>query len=46
MAAMETFVAKYAAKIRGMLCCFDRVLFRGYLPLRQAQNLRVGLIAQ
>jgi hypothetical protein len=33
MAAMETFVAKHAAKIRGTLCCFDRVLFRGYLPL-------------
>ena len=34
MAAMEAFVAKHAAKIRGTLCCFDRVLFRGYLPLR------------
>ena len=33
MAAMETFVAKHAAKIRGTLSCFDRVLFRGYLPL-------------
>jgi hypothetical protein len=30
---METFVAKHAAKIRGTLSCFDRVLFRGYLPL-------------
>jgi hypothetical protein len=33
MAAMEAFVTKHAAKIRGMLCCSDRVLFRGYLPL-------------
>ena len=33
MAAMEAFVAKHAAKIRGTLGCFDRVLFRGYLPL-------------
>ncbi len=33
MAAMETFVAKHAAKVRGTLSCFDRVLFRGYLPL-------------
>ena len=33
MAAMETFVAKHAAKIRETLSCFDRVLFCGYLPL-------------
>jgi hypothetical protein len=33
MPAMETFAAKHAAKIRGTLSCFDRVLFRGYLPL-------------
>ena len=33
MPAMETFFAKHAAKIRGTLACFDRVLFRGYLPL-------------
>jgi hypothetical protein len=33
MAAMEAFVAKHAAKVRGTLSCFDRVLFRGYLPL-------------
>jgi hypothetical protein len=33
MAAMESFVDKHAAKIRGTLGCFDRVLFRGYLPL-------------
>ena len=30
---MEAFVAKHAAKVRGTLSCFDRVLFRGYLPL-------------
>src|SRR2546426_7395406 len=33
MAAMEAFVAKHAAKIRSTLSCFDRMLFRGYLPL-------------
>jgi hypothetical protein len=33
IAAMESFVAKHAARIRGTLGCFDRVLFRGYLPL-------------
>src|SRR3989442_11189239 len=33
MAAREAFAATPAAKIRGTLGCFDRVLFRGYLPL-------------
>src|SRR2546425_5350327 len=33
MRAMEAFVAKHAAKIRGTLGCFDRILFPGYLPL-------------
>ena len=33
MSAMETFVAKHAAKVQGTPSCFDRVLFRGYLPL-------------
>jgi hypothetical protein len=33
MRALETFAAEHAAKIRGALGCFDRVLFRGYLPL-------------
>jgi hypothetical protein len=30
---MNEFIAKYADKIMGTLSCFDRVLFRGYLPL-------------
>ena len=29
---MEHFIAKHADKIEGTLSCFDRVLFRGYLP--------------
>ncbi len=32
ISAMDAFVAKHAA-IRGVLSCFDRVLFRGYVPL-------------
>jgi hypothetical protein len=31
--AMDAFVAKHASGIRGVLSCFDRVLFRGYVPL-------------
>jgi hypothetical protein len=30
---MESFINKHADKIVGTLNCFDRVLFRGYLPL-------------
>src|SRR4029434_10395614 len=33
MNRMNEFIAKYADKIMGTLSCFDRVLFRGYLPL-------------
>ena len=29
---MEHFVTKHADKIHGTLSCFDRILFRGYLP--------------
>jgi hypothetical protein len=30
---MKTFVDKYADRIHGVLSCFDRMLFRGYLPI-------------
>ena len=29
---MDQFIATHADKIQGTLSCFDRVLFRGYLP--------------
>jgi len=29
---MEQFISKHAEKIQGTLSCFDRILFRGYLP--------------
>ena len=32
-AAMRKFVAKHAAATTGTLSCFDRVLFKGHLPL-------------
>jgi hypothetical protein len=31
-ARMEQFISKHADKIQGTLSCFDRILFRGYLP--------------
>ncbi len=30
---MMEFVARHAEKIDGVLSCFDRMLFRGYLPI-------------
>ncbi len=30
---MDQFITKHADKLQGTLPCFDRVLFRGYLPL-------------
>jgi len=30
---MECFLEKHASKINGVLSCFDRMLFRGYLPI-------------
>ena len=31
---MELFVRKHEKKINGTLGCFDRMLFRGYLPIQ------------
>ena len=30
---MKEFVDKYNDRIHGVLSCFDRMLFRGYLPI-------------
>jgi hypothetical protein len=30
---MEEFIRRHAKAIRGVLSCFDRMLFRGYLPI-------------
>jgi len=31
--AMKEFIRKYENRIHGVLSCFDRMLFRGYLPI-------------
>ena len=38
------FLRKHAPSIRGVLSCFDRVIFRGYLPLSYARGLE-GFLA-
>jgi hypothetical protein len=32
---MDAFVTKHAPAIRGVLSCFDRMLFREVLPIRE-----------
>jgi hypothetical protein len=36
---MEAFCQKYEAKIAGVLSCFDRMLFRGYLPIMSGASM-------
>ena len=31
---MDSFVRKHQKKINGTLSCFDRMIFRGYLPIQ------------
>jgi hypothetical protein len=30
---VKSFIRKHAAKIKGVLECFDRVIIRGHLPM-------------
>lgn len=39
----NAFVQKHAEKITGVLSCFDRVLFKGYLPIASAQRMHLFL---
>jgi hypothetical protein len=36
---MKAFVDKYADRIHGVLSCFDRMLFRGYLPIMSGWSM-------
>jgi hypothetical protein len=37
--AMKSFIDKHTEKISGSLSCFDRVLFKGYLPIRDGRAM-------
>src|SRR5437660_7784428 len=41
-----SFLVKHADKIQGVLSCFDRVIFRGYLPLSYPQGMSGFLYQQ
>lgn len=36
---MERFIRKHTGKITGTIGCFDRILFKGYLPISWAQSM-------
>jgi hypothetical protein len=43
---MDQFIAKHADQIAGTLSCFDRVIFRGYLPFFSGAAMASFLEAQ
>jgi len=40
---MDTFLQKHADKINGHLSCFDRMIFKGYLPFQHSTALSIFL---
>ena len=36
---MNEFVRKHEDRIHGVLSCFDRMLFRGYLPIMSGWSM-------
>jgi hypothetical protein len=40
---MKTFLEKHAEKITGTISCFDRVIFKGYLPLGRPEGMQTFL---
>ncbi len=42
---MRDFILHHQGKIKGVLSCFDRMLFRGYLPLQYPQGM-AGFLRQ
>ena len=36
---MDEFVRKHEDRIHGVLSCFDRMLFRGYLPIMSGWSM-------
>src|SRR3954453_13810618 len=36
---MKEFIRKHEARIHGVLSCFDRMVFRGYLPIMSGWSM-------
>ena len=37
--ATEHFIHKHTQKITGTIACFDRILFKGYLPISWPESM-------
>ena len=40
---MQSFITKHADKITGVLSCFDRLIFKGYLPFSHPKGMEAFL---
>ena len=40
---MQSFITKHAEKITGVLSCFDRLIFKGYLPFSHPKGMEAFL---
>ena len=43
---MEKFICEYYDRIFGVISCFDRILFKGYLPIGWADAIERLLVRQ
>ena len=43
---MKEFIDKHTRKINGTIACFDRILFKGYLPISWAENMQRFILDQ
>ena len=43
---MEKFIREYNDRISGVISCFDRILFKGYLPIGWADAMERLLMRQ
>jgi hypothetical protein len=43
---MKNFIEKHTRKITGTIACFDRVIFKGYLPISWAESMEGFLASQ
>jgi hypothetical protein len=43
---MQDFIEKHTSKITGKIACFDRILFKGHLPISWSENMQRFLMAQ
>lgn len=43
---MQDFIEKHTPKITGKISCFDRIVFKGYLPISWSENMQRFIMSQ